>query len=70
MTFDELRALVSAVDDDERQAHVRFGCDCGCGGSSFTAESWDRMCEAADTAREKLRAIGITFWDEEPRHAD
>lgn len=30
----------SAKSSPSRMA-VRFGCDCGCGGDSYTAESWD-----------------------------
>lgn len=26
---------------------TRYGCDCGCGGDSYTSDSWDEMCTAA-----------------------
>ena len=61
MTFDELKSLVEAISYDARRMEVRFGCDCGCGGNSYSEESWDIMCEEADEAERKLKEIGITF---------
>jgi len=29
---------------------VHLGCDCGCGGDSYTPESWDDECKDADEA--------------------
>lgn len=36
---------------------VHFGCDCGCGGDSYTEESWDAEEEAADLAIQKMKAL-------------
>lgn len=47
-------------------SEVRFGCDCGCGGDSYTVESWHEMCETADEARKEFKqlceSIGVE-WD-------
>ncbi|ORE90216.1 hypothetical protein ATO13_23311 [Stappia sp. 22II-S9-Z10] len=61
MNYDELRKAVDAIESDERRASVRFGCDGGCGGDTFTEDYWEEMCDEADAAEAKLRAIGITF---------
>ena len=34
---------------------VHFGCDCGCGGDSYTAEQWDEECAAADIYINKMK---------------
>lgn len=36
---------------------VRFGCECGCGGDSYTYEQWVRMCKYADEARNEFERI-------------
>lgn len=43
--------LYSVIQDFENyylhsdlMSEVRFGCDCGCGGDSYTTEQWVRMC--------------------------
>ena len=61
LDFEALAKLVDAVRSDERRQSVRFGCDCGCGGDSYTGEEWDEMCDQADEARAKLVAFGVTF---------
>lgn len=61
MTFSDLAEAVHAITRDKRRMSVRFGCDCGCGGNSYSSEQWDEMCREADEAEAKLRALGITF---------
>jgi len=36
---------------------VNFGCDCGCGGDSYTEEEWDAEEDAADLAIEKAKEL-------------
>lgn len=39
------------------RSEVRFGCDCGCGGDSYTAESWDAEEDAAAEAIVAMKAF-------------
>ena len=32
--------------DSDLSIGVKYGCDCGCGGDSYTAESWDKMVDS------------------------
>lgn len=34
---------------------VKFGCDCGCGGDSYTSRSWDDEEQAAADAIVKMK---------------
>lgn len=34
---------------------VHFGCDCGCGGDSYTPEQWDNEIAAADVYIMKMK---------------
>jgi predicted nucleic acid-binding Zn-ribbon protein len=43
------------------RSEVRFGCDCGCGGDSYTSESWDAEEEAAADAIERMKTICKEF---------
>jgi hypothetical protein len=61
VTFNELRRFVSDIESDDRRMSVSFGCDCGCGGGSYTIEDWDFMCDRADIATEKLKELGVVF---------
>lgn len=51
MKASELYSIVSDFEHyylhSDLNMEVHFGCDCGCGGDSYTEESWDRMCNAA-----------------------
>ena len=40
---------------------TRFGCDCGCGGDSYTPEMWDAEMKAAEEAWEELVKLCTTF---------
>lgn len=40
--------------DDPIRQHVRFGCDCGCGGDYYTAEEWDQLLDSIDEARDRI----------------
>lgn len=64
MTYDDLKQLVECIEDDESRRSVRFGCDCGCGGDSYTDEDWDIMVEDSATAQKVLtEELGVTFDD-------
>ena len=39
---------------------VHFGCDCGCGGDSYTEYEWDNIEFNGRKAMGKLKALGIT----------
>jgi len=47
MKFSEILDVASMyrynVEDSDLNMHVRFGCDCGCGGDLYTSEEWDEM---------------------------
>jgi hypothetical protein len=61
MTFEELEELVQTIRYEPGYDETRFGCECGCGGDSWTEEDWDRGVEEAKEARKALKKIGITF---------
>lgn len=65
--------LFSVIQDFENyylhsdlMSEVHFGCDCGCGGDSYTTEQWVRMCNAAYEARKEFKqfceSLGVE-WD-------
>ena len=63
--------LLEAVNDygnamySPSRSEVRFGCDCGCGGDSYTAESWDAeeqaAAEAIDRMKQMCAELGIQY---------
>jgi hypothetical protein len=61
MTYDELKDLIYTYEEDPSLSEVHFGCDCGCGGDSWTIETWREYGEASDLAKEKLEKFGVTF---------
>ncbi len=58
MKFSELESLVqdylNACYSPTRMS-VHFGCDCGCGGDTYTTESWDAEEQAAQEAIDAMR---------------
>jgi hypothetical protein len=47
-TASDLIRVVDAYGDARYgplQSGIRFGCDCGCGGDSYTSEQWDAEME-------------------------
>jgi hypothetical protein len=40
---------------------VHFGCECGCGGDSYTAESWDAEEQAATDAINETKEFCTKF---------
>lgn len=36
---------------------VRLGCDCGCGGDSYTNESWQAMIETYDESEAEFKKV-------------
>lgn len=70
MKASELYSIVSDFEHyylhSDLNMEVHFGCDCGCGGDSYTEESWDRMCNAADEAGIEFENVCETLgvdWD-------
>lgn len=44
MKFTELKELINNYEQalwSPTHMNVHFGCDCGCGGDTYTQESWD-----------------------------
>lgn len=57
MKFSELEGLIRDYDQalySPSRSEVRFGCDCGCGGDSYTSESWDAEEKLAQEAIDKV----------------
>lgn len=56
MKASELKAItedfITYYLHSDMNADVHFGCDCGCGGDSYTLESWASMCDTAEECRE------------------
>lgn len=65
MKFEDLRTHVDNIAYRPSACNVRFGCDCGCGGDSYTYEHWSEGEQAADESIVALKAIGIIFENEE-----
>lgn len=40
-----LAGLLSEIEGSPLATGVHFGCDCGCGGDSYTDEEWDQETE-------------------------
>lgn len=43
-------------DSPSRQA-VIFGCDCGCGGDSYTSEEWEALARELEEATKEMKAM-------------
>jgi hypothetical protein len=59
MKFSQLKELINNYEQalwSPSRMHVNFGCDCGCGGDTYTPESWDaeEQQAAVDIALMKL----------------
>jgi len=58
MRFSDIKVLCDDYDValwSPSRMHVKFGCDCGCGGSSYTVESWDKEEDEANAALERAK---------------
>lgn len=49
----------TAILDAPWNSDVHFGCDCGCGGDSYSSEEWEQAGEDEQTAVEFFRGLGI-----------
>lgn len=72
MKFSDVIKVVNAYDDTRwspSRMNVIYGCDCGCGGDSYTEESWGAEEEAATEAIYNAKAfcesLGIEYDGEE-----
>ena len=64
MKFSELEELFQDYDNSKwspSRMGVHFGCDCGCGGDSYTEESWDAEEETANDAILKMVSFCNTY---------
>ena len=66
----ELKAVVEDFINyylqSDANSSVILGCDCGCGGDSYTPESWTRMCDTAEECREAFEGFCKQYnieWD-------
>lgn len=62
MTFDDLHKLFQAYEEatwSPTRTHVVFGCDCGCGGDSYSREQWDAEELQAQEAIDNMKALCI-----------
>lgn len=53
MTFSELLQFIHNFEEatmTPSSLGVQFGCDCGCGGDTYTKEAWDKAEEASEKA--------------------
>lgn len=61
MKASELYSIVSDFENyylhSDLNMEVHFGCECGCGGDSYSEEEWDDMCKAADEARDEFEKV-------------
>ena len=58
MKFSELVTLFQDYENalySPSRSEVKFGCDCGCGGDSYTAESWDEEEQYAADSIVKMK---------------
>lgn len=67
-TFDQLREMFVLYEEalwSPSRTSVRYGCDCGCGGDSYTSERWDMEEQQAQDAIDTLKAfcadIGVEY---------
>jgi len=64
MKLSELHQLFLAYDNaswSPSRMSVKFGCDCGCGGDNYTAESWDAEEKEAEEAIAKMKEFCKEF---------
>ena len=64
MTFSELKELFddySYASSSPSRSEVRFGCDCGCGGDSYTVEEWDAEEDEAENAIEAMKQFCVKY---------
>lgn len=58
MTLSQLQELISEYDEAKWAPHlmnVSIGCDCGCGGDSYTTESWNAEVNASNAAIRRMK---------------
>lgn len=58
MKFTELKELIHNYEQalwSPTRMNVHFGCDCGCGGDTYTTESWDAEEARADEDIYKMK---------------
>ena len=58
MKFSDIEALMfdyKFAAYSPSRMHVIFGCECGCGGNSYTAESWTEEEDNAIKAIERVK---------------
>ena len=58
MKFSELVTLFQDYENamySPSRSEVKFGCDCGCGGDSYTSESWDEEEQYAADSIVKMK---------------
>lgn len=58
MKFSELVTLFNDYENalySPSRSEVKFGCDCGCGGDSYTKESWDEEEQYAADSIVKMK---------------
>lgn len=60
MKATELAAIVDNFTTNylysDANSEVRFGCECGCGGDSYTPETWDNMMAAYSESYDEYKA--------------
>lgn len=64
MKFSDLEELFQNYDQAKwspDKMEVHFGCDCGCGGDSYTEKSWDAEVDAANDAIVKMVSFCNTY---------
>jgi len=50
----EIADLHEVIMSSDINTGVHFGCDCGCGGDTYTSEQWDKMVKDTEDAEENL----------------
>lgn len=48
-----------AIYDAPWNSEIHFGCECGCGGDSYSQDDWDSYAEAEKEAIEFFKSLGI-----------
>ena len=75
MKASELQKLFDEhyYNDSPSEMDVHYGCECGCGGDSYTPESWDEAHKKAYESKENLKMaldkLGVE-WDLEEEDYD
>ena len=49
------------VERSDLRSNVIFGCECGCGGNYYNAQSWAEMCDDYDKALADFNALCNTL---------